>query len=326
MFSALALLVIGLVLLIYSADKFIMGAAATAKYLGVSSMVVGLIVIGFGTSAPEMVVSAIAALKGNPGLALGNAVGSNITNIALVLGVGITVTPMIIRSETIRREIPILVLVTFFVLMLMWDGHQTRIDGLILIVSMLIMTFWLAWQGLKQSNQRGGDVLEQEYEAEMPHDVSKKAALLWLLFGMIMLPVASHMMVQGATTIAKLMGMTDVVIGLTIVALGTSLPELSATVASMKKNEHDLALGNIVGSNMFNLLGVLGISATIKGYELPANFLSQDFLVMIDLTLALFVISLFYVVRRKPIPSYVGYLFISSYVAYMLWLSIRSLA
>jgi cation:H+ antiporter len=325
MFSAIVLLVLGLVLLIFSADKFIMGAAATAKYLGVSSMVVGLIVIGFGTSAPEMVVSAIAAFQGKPGLALGNAVGSNITNIALVLGVGIAFTPMIIRSETIRREIPILVLVTFFVLFLMWDGHQTRTDGIILIVSMLLMTFWMAWQGLKQSNEKGGDVLEQEFEAEMPHDVSKKAALMWLLFGMIMLPVASHLMVKGATTIAELMGMSTVMIGLTIVALGTSLPELSATIASMKKNEHDLALGNIVGSNMFNLLGVLGISATIKGYELPAKFLSQDFLVMVDLTLALFVISLFYVVRRKPIPRYIGYTFILCYLAYMFWLYLRNI-
>ncbi|MBL4660511.1 MAG: calcium/sodium antiporter [Alcanivoracaceae bacterium] len=322
MIEAVALLIVGLLLLVYSADKFVIGAAATARYLGVSSMVVGLIVIGFGTSAPEMVVSAIAAMKGNPGLALGNAVGSNITNIALVLGVGIIVSPLLICSNTVKREMPILLFVTVFVLLLMLDGEQSRTDGVILIASMFVMTIWLAWLGLRQS--KGNDILEDEFEAEMPDDVSKTAALLWLLFGMIMLPVASILMVDGATTLARMMGMSDVVIGLTIVALGTSLPELSATVACMRKQEHDLALGNIVGSNMFNLLGVLGISASIKSYKLPDDFLLTDYLVMLDLTLALVIFSLVYVVRKKPIPRFVGYLFVISYCAYMFWLYQRS--
>ncbi len=319
----MAFLVIGLFLLIYSADKFIMGAAATASYLGVSSMVVGLIVIGFGTSAPEMVVSAIAAMKGNPGLALGNAIGSNITNIGLVLGVGIVFSPLLISSNTIKREMPILLFVTLFVLVLMFDGMQTRSDGFLLIVSMFAMTVWMAWLGLSQSRKK--DILEDEIKAEMPQDVSKSAATMWLVFGMIMLPVASTLMVNGATIIAKMMGMSDVVIGLTIVALGTSLPELSATVACMKKNEHDLALGNIVGSNMFNLLGVLGISAVIKSYELPDNFLSTDYLVMLDLTLALVILSLIYVARNKPIPRLFGFVFVISYCIYMFWLYQRSL-
>ena len=323
MIEAVALLIVGLLLLVYSADKFVIGAAATASYLGVSSMVVGLIVIGFGTSAPEMVVSAIAAMKGNPNLALGNAVGSNITNIALVLGVGIIVSPLLICSNTVKREMPILLFVTVFVLLLMLDGEQSRTDGMILIASMFAMTIWLAWLGLRQS--KGNDILEDEFKAEMPDDISKKAALLWLMFGMIMLPVASILMVDGATTIAEMMGMGDVVIGLTIVALGTSLPELSSTIACMRKQEHDLALGNIVGSNMFNLLGVLGISASIKSYKLPDDFLSTDYLVMLDLTLALVIFSLFYVVRKKPIPRFVGYLFVISYCAYMFWLYQRSL-
>ena len=322
MIEAVAFLIIGLILLVYSADKFVIGAAATANYLGVSSMVVGLIVIGFGTSAPEMVVSAIAAMKGSPGLALGNAVGSNITNIALVLGVGIIVSPLLICSNTVKREMPILLLVSLFVLLLMWDGYQSRIDGAILLVSMFAMTLWMAWLGLRQTKNK--DILEDEFEAEMPQDVSRKAAWLWLLFGMIMLPVASHLMVHGATVIAKMMGMTDVVIGLTVVALGTSLPELSATISCMKKQEHDLALGNIVGSNMFNLLGVLGISASIKSYQLPADFLATDYLVMLDMTFALLIFSLYYVSKNKPIPRAVGYLFVTSYVVYMSWLFLRS--
>lgn len=322
MIEAVAFLIVGLILLVYAADKFVIGAAATASYMGVSSMVVGLIVIGFGTSAPEMVVSAIAALKGNPHLALGNAVGSNITNIALVLGMGIVISPLMISSNTVKREMPILLLIALFVLLLMWDGEQSRSDGLLLIASMFAMTVWMAWLGLRQSKQK--DILEDEFEAEMPNDVSKKAAWLWLSFGMIMLPVASILMVDGATTIAKMMGMSDVVIGLTIVALGTSLPELSATIACMRKNEHDLALGNIVGSNMFNLLGVLGISASIKSYQLPENFLSTEYLVMMDLTLALLIFSLIYVVRKKPIPRLVGVLFLISYFAYMFWLYLRA--
>lgn len=313
----MALLIVGLILLVYSADKFVMGAAATASYLGVSSMVVGLVVIGFGTSAPEMVISAIAAMNGNPGLALGNAVGSNITNIALVLGVGIIVSPLLICSNTVKREMPILLLVTLFVMLLMWDGIQSRSDGFILIASMIAMTFWMAWLGLRESKSK--DILEEEIEAEMPHDVSKKAAWLWLLFGMIMLPVASILMVNGATSIAEMMGISSVVIGLTIVALGTSLPELSATIACMRKQEHDLALGNIVGSNMFNLLGVLGISAAIKSYELPENFLSTDYLVMLDLTFALLIFSLVYAARKKPIPRLVGIIFLISYCTYMFW-------
>jgi len=316
MFEAAAYLIIGLILLVYSADKFVMGAASTASHLGVSTMVVGLIIIGFGTSAPEMVVSAIAAMQGSPGLALGNAVGSNITNIALVLGVGIAVSPLLISSNTVKREMPILLFVTLFVLLLMWDGEQSRLDGVILIASMFSLTLWMAWVGLKQSKN---DILKDEIEAEMRHDISKKAAWLWLLFGMIMLPVASHFMVHGASTIARMMGMSEVDIGLTVIALGTSLPELSATIACMKKQEHDLALGNIIGSNMFNLLGVLGISASIKAYSIPEDFLSTDYLVMLDLTLALLIFSLIYVVRKKPIPRFVGIMFLISYVVYNIW-------
>jgi len=167
------------------------------------------------------------------------------------------------------------------------------------------------------------DTLEEEFEAELPQGVSKKAAWLWLLFGVIMLPVASILMVKGATSIAYMLGMSDVIVGLTIVALGTSLPELSATVACMRKGEHDLALGNIVGSNMFNLLGVLGISASIKSFKLPENFLSTDYLVMLDLTLALLIFSLVYVARNKPIPRLIGFMFFISYCAFNYWLYLR---
>jgi cation:H+ antiporter len=167
------------------------------------------------------------------------------------------------------------------------------------------------------------DKLEEEFEAEMPQDVSKKAAWLWLFFGIFMLPIASILMVKGASNIASMLGMSEVMVGLTIVALGTSLPELSATIACMRKSEHDLALGNIVGSNMFNLLGVLGISASIESFKLPDDFLSTDYLVMLDLTFALLIFSLIYVAKGKPIPRAIGYLFVICYCAFNYWLYLR---
>ena len=287
------LIIGGLVLLIFGGNWLLKSAVSLSLKLKISKVVVGMTVVSFATSAPELIVSINAALNNSSDLALGNAVGSNITNIALVLGVGIAVSPLLICSNTVKREMPILLLVSLFVLWLMWDGSLTRLDGFILLAAMFVMTIWMAWLGLRESKNK--DKLKEEFEAEMPHGVSKKAAWLWLLFGICMLPIASILMVKGASSIAYMLGMTEVMVGLTIVALGTSLPELSATIACMRKSEHDLALGNIVGSNMFNLLGVLGISASIKSFELPENFLSTDYLVMLDLTFALLIFSLIFI-------------------------------
>ncbi len=318
--AALAL-ILGLVLLVYSADRFITGAAVSAHYLGVSSMVIGLIIIGFGTSAPEMVVSAVASWQGNSELALGNAVGSNITNTSLVLGIGILITPLLVRSETIRRELPLLIVVTFLVLLLMLDGEQSRLDGVVLLVCMLLVTLWLGWLGTRQRDEP--DALREHVRQELAVDMSKPAALGWLAFGIVMLPLASHFMVYGATEIAHALGVSDVVIGLTIVALGTSLPELAATIASAIKKEHDLLLGNIVGSNLFNLLGVLGISATINPYRLPPGFLEHDYLFMTTLTIAFAAISWWYVRQQKVLSRPIGLLLVLCYGGYMTWLATR---
>ncbi len=309
-------LVAGLILLIVAADKFVLGAASTAKHLGVSTMLVGLIIVGFGTSAPEMVVSAIASFQGNSGLALGNAVGSNITNIALVLGTGLLIVPMSIKSQTIKREMPILLIVSLLVLFLLIDLRLSFADGLILIISMFIVTGFLMYIGVKGDKDEFSDELEAEFDL----DIDIKKAGMFLLFGIIVLPLASHLMVNGATDIAKHFGVSDLVIGLTVVALGTSLPELAATVASAMKKEHDLAIGNIVGSNMFNLLGVIGISGLIREFEFSAHFIRYDYFYMLSLTVFLFLASVYFVLRDRFISRVIGVVLLLMYVSYMIWL------
>ena len=316
MFYSLLYLAFGLVLLIYAADKFVLGAASTAKHMGVSTMLVGLIIVGFGTSAPEMVVSAIASFKGNSGLALGNAVGSNITNIALVLGVGLLIVPMSIKSQTIKREMPILLLVTLLVLFLLIDLKLSFADGVILIIGMFVVTGFLLFIGIKTDH----DEFSDELEAEFNLDITLKRAIIYLILGIIILPIASQIMVIGATEIAVHFGVSDMVIGLTIVALGTSLPELAATISSALKKEHDLAIGNIVGSNMFNLLGVIGISGLIREYEFSAHFIKYDYFYMLMLTVFLFLASVYFVLKDRFISRVIGVVLLVMYVSYMVWL------
>ncbi len=309
-------LVVGLILLIFAADKFILGAAALAKHLGVSTMLVGLIVVGFGTSAPEMVVSAIASFKGNSGLAMGNAIGSNITNIALVLGVGLLITPMQVKSKVIKREMPILLMVCLLALFLLLDLSLTFIDGIILLVSMLGVTLLLGFLGMSESKDSYSDEIESEYDLS----IKMSHAVLFLLFGVIVLPLASQLMVIGATDIAQYFGVSDLVIGLTIVALGTSLPELAAIIASAAKKEHDLAIGNIVGSNIFNLLGVIGISGVINDNEFSRRFLMFDYLYMVILTVFLFIVSIYFVLKDRFVSRVIGVILVLLYTAYITWL------
>ncbi len=313
-------LIAGLVLLIVAADRFVLGAAATAKHLGVSTMLVGLIVVGFGTSAPEMVVSAIASFKGNSGIALGNAVGSNITNIALVLGVGLIMVPMSVHSNIIKREMPILLLVSLLVLFLLFDFELSTTDGVVLLCSMLLVTGLLGFLGLKE----GKDEFTDELEAEFDFSISMNKALALLAFGIIALPVASHVLVLGATDIARYFGVSDLVIGLTVLALGTSLPELAATIASVMKNEHDLAIGNVVGSNIFNLLGVIGISGVIRSFEFSPDFLKYDYFYMLMLTVFLFLASVYFVLKDKFLSRIIGVLLLLMYVTYMIWLYVKN--
>lgn len=276
--------ILGFVLLVWGADRLVMGSAATARNLGVSPLLIGLVIVGFGTSAPEILVSVIAAANGNPGLAVGNALGSNIANIALVLGTTALITPLMIQSAVIRREMPILIFIMAVTLVLMWDQNLSRMDGVVLLVGMLVMVTSLVHLGLQS---RQFDPIVAEFDAEIRSDLPTSTALIWLSVGFVALLLGARILVEGAVGMAVAFGVSDLVIGLTIVALGTSLPELAASIVGALKGEHDIAVGNIIGSNMFNLLAVIGFAAVIEPLQFPPALLERDFPVMAGLTLLL---------------------------------------
>ena len=280
-------LVCGLILLVWSADRFIVGAAATAQYAGMPPLLIGMVVIGFGTSAPEMVVSAISAVEGNPGLALGNAYGSNIANIALILGLTALISPIMVKSDVLRKELPVLFGVTLLGAGLLFDLHLSRTDACILLVTFVVVMSWSIWLGFKQRQDTLANSVD---DLLIEHPMSLRAALLWLLLGMILLVVSSRILVWGAVEIARGFGVSDLVIGLTVVAIGTSLPELASSLAAVRKGEHELAIGNVIGSNLFNTLAVVGIAGVISPFSIDREVLYRDCLLMGLLTLALFLV------------------------------------
>jgi cation:H+ antiporter len=277
-------IVAGLVVLVWSADRFISGAAALADNLGVSPMLIGLTVVGFGTSAPEVLVSTMAAFNGNPGLAIGNAVGSNIANIGLILGFTALLIPLSVHSSVLRREYPLLLAVSVMAYVLMWDGDLGRLDGALLAVTLVGVLGWMIYTAKTGAT----DPIAGEFDAEIPHDVPTRKALMLLLMGLIFLLVSSRLLVWGASNVASAMGVSDVIIGLTIVAIGTSLPELAASITSALKGEDDLAIGNVIGSNLYNLLAVLSIPGLVAPGGFSAEVMSRDLPVMLILTIFLF--------------------------------------
>jgi len=284
----LVALLAGFTFLVWGAERFVMGAASTARLLGVSPLLIGLTIVGFGTSAPEILVSIMASLNDNPGLAVGNAIGSNITNIALILGVTAILVPLSVHSGTVHRELPILLGITLIAWLLLNDGQLDVTDGLILLGGLVFMLAWVIRVGM---NSREKDPMADEYAAEIPTDMSLGRSLFWLLFGIVVLVTSSRLLVWGAVGIAEAYGVSDLVIGLTIVALGTSLPELAASIASALKNEPDIAIGNVIGSNIFNLLAVLGIPGLLSPSAVDAEVLSRDVPIMIGLTVALLLMA-----------------------------------
>ncbi|MFP3873418.1 MAG: calcium/sodium antiporter [Thiohalophilus sp.] len=282
----LLVVVISLALLIWSADRFVEGASAAARHLGMPPLLIGMVIIGFGTSAPEMLVSALAAWQGNPGLALGNAYGSNITNIALILGLTALLTPIAVHSQVLRKELPILTLVTALAVWQLWDGRLSRLDAGILLLVFGGLMGWSIYQGLRARS----DPLANEMEAELAsHPLPLRRAVIWLFIGLMLLIISSRGLVWGAVEIAREFGVSDLIIGLTVVAVGTSLPELASSLAALRKGEHDLALGNVLGSNLFNTLAVVGIAGMIQPMTIPGEILTRDMVVMGVLTLSVFV-------------------------------------
>ena len=311
-------IVAGFVILVWSADKFVDGAASTAKHLGMPTLLIGILIVGFGTSAPEMVVSAIAAMEGNPGLALGNAIGSNIVNVALILGVTALVSPIVVNSNIVKKEIPLLLLIVFIIGYLLLDNTLTFAEGIILLAGFFALIAWSIVSAMRNK----GDSLESDIEEELiEHEMSLKAGILWLLVGLVLLIGSSRLLVWGAVGIAHEFGISDLIIGLTIVALGTSLPELAASVMAARKGEHDIAIGNVVGSNMFNILAVIGIATVISPMNnIPLEVLQRDWIVMLVLTIALLVMSYGFRAKNGVINRVEGTILILCYVAYNTYL------
>lgn len=316
MVLAFAAIVVGLGLLVWSADRFVEGAAATARHFGMPSLLIGMVIVGFGTSAPEMVVSALAASQGNPGIALGNAYGSNITNIALILGLTALISPIVVQSQILRKELPLLLGVTVVAAWQLWDQELSRWDGVALFILFAAIMGWTIWKGLRSKP----DILTQEIDQELvAHAMPLRNALVWLIAGLVLLVASSRLLVWGAVSIAQALGVGDLIIGLTIVAVGTSLPELASSLIAARKGEHDLALGNVLGSNLFNTLAVVAIAASIHPMAVEPVVLRRDVSLMAVLTLSLFMFSYGF---RGPgrITRWEGGALFTVYIAYTAYL------
>ncbi len=284
-------LVVGLVFLVIAADKFIVGTVAIARKFNVPPLLIGLTIVGLGTSAPEILVSAIASFQGNAGLAVGNALGSNIANIGLILGCTALISPLAFNSDLLRRELPILMVVSLICYFMAFDGLGV-IDGVIMLVMLGVFLAWLVRLAKKTGQKKSmDDPLEQELIDEMPENVSEQKAWLFFVVGLIALLASSRLLVWAAVNIAVSFGVSDLVIGLTIVALGTSLPELAASISSVLKKEYELAVGNVIGSNMYNLLAVYSLPGLIAPGPVAESVIYRDFPVMLGLTGVLFILG-----------------------------------
>ena len=315
MLEAIAFLIIGLGFLVWSADKLVYGAAALARNFGISPLVIGMTILAMGSSAPEMMVSATAALDGKTDTAVGNVLGSNIANIALILGITALIKPLSISSGVIRRELPLMIGVTLLAGALLWDNYLGFYEGVLLFV--LFAVFLFAMLQISRSEKKNGDAFLEEQESEVPEGVSNPKAAMWVVVGLIILPLAANMLVDNAVVIAKFFGMSDLVIGLTIIAVGTSLPELAASLAGVMKGEDDMAVGNIIGSNVFNILAVMGIPGILNPSVLSEFAMGRDFWVMLGVSLLLVIIALG---KSRSVNRIEGTMLIVTFVAYQAYL------
>ncbi len=306
----------GLVTLIWSANRFVDSSATAARHLKLPPLLIGMVVVGFGTSAPEMVVSCIAAAQNSAGIALGNAYGSNITNIALILGLAAAISPIPVHSHILRKELPILTAVTLLTAILLLDGVISRLDAVLLLGIFSLLMAWTIWQGMRRRDDSFGVEVDRELQSpSMP----LKRSLVWVVIGLMLLVAASRLLVWGAVEIATSLGISDLIVGLTIIAVGTSLPELASSVVAVRKNQHEIALGNILGSNLFNTLAVIGVAGLIAPLPAESSILTRDIPVMAALTIALFVVG--YGFRKQGrIARWEGWVLLTAYVAYTLYL------
>ncbi len=316
MLLQVTIFIVGLAVLSWAADRFVYGASALAKNYGISPMMIGLTIVAMGSSAPEIVVSAVASMNGNMNTAVGNAMGSNITNVGLVLGLTALIKPLIVSSTTLKREMPALIAVSAIAFFFLFDGELEQFEGIVLVCLFGVAVAGMAWLSI---NVEKNDPLVAETSDEIPSNVSTKAAVFWVGVGLILLPLSANYMVDAAVSIARYFGLSDLVIGLTIIALGTSLPELAASIAGVMKGEDDLALGNIIGSNIFNLLAVLGMPGLLAPGLVDSNAYERDVYVMLALTVLMFVFS-FNVRGTSRINRFEGAFLVGGFLLYQYWL------
>jgi len=323
MLLALAAILFGLVLLVWSADKFVDASVSVANYFGISQLIIGMVIVGFGTSAPELCVSAISSFQGSSGIALGNAFGSNIANIGLILGFSAIISPIIFKSSILKKELPFLLAISVLSFLLLRDLTFSRIDALIFLLIFALFMGWTFFETKK--HQR--DVLAKQVKEEYPSNKKKinlKKEILILLFGLVVLILSSRILVWGAVTIAEFFGVSDLIIGLTIVAIGTSLPELASSIVAVRKKQDDLAVGNIIGSNIFNLLMVTGIAGMISPLTTEQGLFSRDLPVMFAFTLSLFVFGYGFKKRPGRINRLEGTILLLGFIAYTIYLVMGS--
>ena len=324
MWLAVITVLIGLAILVWSADMFIDGATTLANSLGVPSFLIGVVILGLGTSAPEMVVSVLAALEGSPELALGNAYGSNIMNIALVLGTTALISPIIIHKSIVKRDLPLLLVITLLAAWQLRDGQLSQSDGIILLLGLAAVLIFQIVMNLRSSRQEDKKIASKNNEHSENKDRQSAGifrGLASLIIGMSILILSSRAIVWGAVELATFWGLSELIIGLTVVAVGTSLPELVASLSAARKGEHDMALGNIIGSNIFNTLGVVGLAALIAPISADPIILTRDVLAMALLTLLLVVLCVFAYIKKRSFGRTSGAILLLFFIGYSILLT-----
>jgi len=317
MLLAMALLIIGLLLVVYGADRLVFSAAILCRSIGFSPLIIGMTVVSIGTSLPEIIIASAAALHGQLDLAVGTAIGSNITNIMLILGLAAVLHPFAVDSDILRRELPLMLLVSLLAGLFLFDGELSQIKGILLLIIAVLYLLFIIRIG-RLAERTGNDKLTRDQASELPQEGSLSVAFLWLGVALVIMPIATQMVIDNATVLAHYFGVSDLVVGLTIIAIGTSLPELATTIAGVRKGENDIAIGNIIGSNIFNLVFVLGIPALVAPGSFDPLAFTRDYWLMLAVS-AVFAILCW----RKPrqVGKPIGALLICGYIVWVvvLW-------
>ncbi|MDE1477142.1 calcium/sodium antiporter [Xenorhabdus bovienii] len=320
MFLTIALLITGLILLVYGSDRLVYGAAVFARSLKIPPYIVGLTIMGIGTSLPELMVSITAAQDGLPNMAIGNAIGSNITNLLLITGAASLIRPITVKSDILRRELPLMLLITAFVGYILAGSYLSRLDGIVLLLTALFFIA-LMIKMTTVSQDDGLDSYMQERDAELPVEGNKGIALLWVVLGLIILPISTRMVIDNAAVVARIYGISELIIGLTILAVGTSLPELATSIAAAIKGENDMAMGNIIGSNVFNITLVLGIPGILSPSVISPQAFSRDFWVMMAASV---LFTIFCLGRKHRLNRLNGVLLLGCFIAYFVVLFVSN--